>query len=138
MSDPREPWWGRLGLGLFVWGVFVGPYWAITAAGMMQLFPELVGGTTEIRDDGQMVQVFSAWSWLLAGAWSTAAALVLTAVVGLLGGFSYLSGLVSASLARGQSQRFAQVAGDAIMPGVTLRTTTHDAPPGSGDPPAGQ
>jgi len=109
------------------------PVWAILTAGIIQVFPEVVGyypGSMVLDIDGAVVQVNDArptmWNWGMAG--SLAAVVVGVLVAGLAAaslGMRVL-GLGQRRAAR-DLRRYEQLAGDVVLGGVGLSSSSRMA-----------
>lgn len=124
MTDPtRESAFGRLWVLGTLLVLFVAPLWVMGAAGIMQVFPELVGYDV-VFDQFEERRQFTMQSWLVAGSLSAAVVVGFLALVSLLGGGSWLASQVGHIRERAQSRRFSELAGDVVISGVEMKTTT--------------
>ncbi len=122
---------GRLWVLLTLVLLFVTPLWVMVTAGLMQVFPGWMG-LELITDEEGTRQIVTLYSMAVAG---TLGAILVAGFLGLitvLGGTSWAIGRVQAVRDRSAARRFEDLAGDAVMPGATLRTTTTEQPPEEG------
>jgi hypothetical protein len=137
MSDgPRESLIGRAWVLGTVVVLFLAPIWAMLAAGVVQVFPEFVG--YEILWDGDASRrVFTTRSWLIAGTAAFAVEAAFVVVLSFVGGGTLVARLFGRLKDRSDRQRYQDLAGDVVVSGVELKTTTvvateEDAPQESG------
>ena len=124
MTEPRESFGGRLVLFVVLLALVVGPTWMLLTALVMQLAPDLVGAEWVLRDDGVLVVETSMASWFVGGALTGVPLGALVAGFFAAGGAARLWASVQRRFGWGSDPRFAQLAGDAPLADVTLRSTT--------------
>ena len=108
-------------ISLFV--VSVAPLWVMLTAGLMQVFPDLMGLDVIVDDSGTRRAV-TLYSVAVAGTLAGGLVGVFLGVLTVLGGTSWVVGRVQAALQRSDAKRFEALAGDAVMPGAELKTRT--------------
>lgn len=108
-------------VSLFV--VAVTPLWVMLTAGLMQVFPDLMGLEIVVDDSGTR-RVVTMYSMAVAGTLAGVLVAGFMGVLTVLGGTSWVVGRVQAALQRSDAKRFEALAGDAVMPGAELKTRT--------------
>ncbi len=131
MSDAtagtRESCLGRIWVLLTLLVVFAAPIWVMLTAGLMQAFPDAMGLEILVDEVGTR-RVVTLYSLTVAGTVSGALVTAFMALLSVLGVTSWAIGKVQGVFDRSASQRFEDIAGDAVMPGAHLRTTTEEIP----------
>jgi len=119
---------GRVWVLLTLMLLFVTPLWVMITAGLMQVFPAWMGLELITDEDGTR-QIVTLYSMAVAGTLSATLVAGFLGLITVFGGTSWAIGRVQAVRDRSAAQRFGELAGDAVMPGATLRTTTTESDP---------
>jgi hypothetical protein len=114
---------GRVWVLLTLMVLFVTPLWVMITAGLMQVFPEFMGLEIVVDDQGTRRAV-TLYSMAVAGTLSAGLVAGFLGVITVFGGTSWAVGRVQAVRERSAAQRFEDIAGDAVMAGMPLKTTT--------------
>ncbi len=115
-------------ISLFV--VSVTPLWVMLTAGLMQVFPDLMGLDIVVDESGTR-RVVTMYSMAVAGTLAGVLVAGFLGVLTVLGGTSWVVGRVQAAMQRSDAKRFEALAGDAVMPDAELKTRTTASEPES-------